>query len=193
MKFFLTIFERIATVYKWNEDIWSLKLAPLLIGPAQAANANIAKEDVFEYQQVKAAILKRYDINEETYRQRFREARPKQNESHGEFVLRIRDLFTKGTHLDTCKVNELADTLILEHFLNTLPNMLQVWVREKKPTTPTVAAEFSDNYYLARKAIPTEESKSRSSVLNAIDISHVTVLQNYNKTHNFRPFNQEQC
>ena len=34
---FLTIFEQNATAYKWKEDTWCLKLAPLLIGPAQAA------------------------------------------------------------------------------------------------------------------------------------------------------------
>ena len=36
---FLTTFVRIATAYKWPEDIWTLKLAPLLSGKAQAVNS----------------------------------------------------------------------------------------------------------------------------------------------------------
>lgn len=38
---FLTMFERVANAYKWPDDVWVLKLAPLLTGKAQAAYANM--------------------------------------------------------------------------------------------------------------------------------------------------------
>ena len=50
--------------------------------------------------------------------------------------------------------NELVDILILEHVLNCFPPDLHVWVREKKSTSQIEAAEWADNYSLARKAIP---------------------------------------
>ena len=86
---------------------------------AQAAYAKMAKEDVTDYQQVKAAILKRYSINKETYRQRFREARLKQNETHGKYSGFVYQL----AHSDTCKVNDLADTLIREHFTELVTSL----------------------------------------------------------------------
>ena len=69
MEHFLTTFERLARVCNWPPDVWVLYLAPLLTGKAQSAYASMDKERARDYQSVKQAILKRYDINEETYRQ----------------------------------------------------------------------------------------------------------------------------
>ena len=69
---FLTTFERMMRVYGVKEDRWAFKLAPQLTGRAQQAYAALNVDDAGQYKQVKAAILRRYDINEETYRQRSR-------------------------------------------------------------------------------------------------------------------------
>ena len=47
---FLTMFERVANAYKWPDDVWVLRLAPLLTGKARAAYANMdaAKSKEFE-------------------------------------------------------------------------------------------------------------------------------------------------
>jgi len=46
---------------------------------------------------VKEAILKRYDIHEETYRQRFHKAVKKDEESYAELGVRLTDTFNKWT------------------------------------------------------------------------------------------------
>ena len=63
----LTGFERVATAYRWPDELWVLKLAPLLTGRALAAYANMDQEEAKSYKNVKKAILRRFDINEETY------------------------------------------------------------------------------------------------------------------------------
>jgi len=56
-------------VYGVREDRWAFKLAPQLTGRAQQAYAALNADDAAKYEKVKAAILRRYDISEETYRQ----------------------------------------------------------------------------------------------------------------------------
>ena len=71
---YLTTFERMMVVYELDRARWAFKLAPQLMGKAQKAYAAMATEDAGDYDPVKTTILKWYDINEETYRQRFRAA-----------------------------------------------------------------------------------------------------------------------
>ena len=66
IKNFLTGFERVARAYKWSEDMWVLKLIPLLTGRCMAAYANMDPEMARDYEEVKQAILHRFDINKET-------------------------------------------------------------------------------------------------------------------------------
>ncbi|KAL1263456.1 hypothetical protein QQF64_006195 [Cirrhinus molitorella] len=68
---YLTTFERIATVCKWPSEDWAIRLVPLLTGKARAAYVAMDVEEMTDYGQVKEAILKKYSINSETYRQRF--------------------------------------------------------------------------------------------------------------------------
>ena len=74
---FLTTFERLMTLYHVDETQWIAKLAPQLTGRIQQAYAVMLTEDAFWYKEVKKTILRHYEINEQTYRQRFRATCPK--------------------------------------------------------------------------------------------------------------------
>ena len=63
--------------------VWATQVAGLLTGKALAAYAVLTPEGCI-YKKVKEAILRRYDINEETYRQQFRQDRKKGKESYWE-------------------------------------------------------------------------------------------------------------
>ena len=89
---YLTTFERVMAANKVSRDRWSYQLAPYLTGKAQQAYAGLLPEEAKTYDTVKEAILRRYDINMETYRQRFRNLRLQENESPQEVVTRLRDL-----------------------------------------------------------------------------------------------------
>ena len=85
--------------YEVKEKRWAVKLAPQLTGKAQQAYAAMKVEDAGTYRLLKEAILRRYDISEETYRQRFRDAERKDSESVSElddgklksFITRLED------------------------------------------------------------------------------------------------------
>ena len=59
------------------------KLAPQLTGKAQQAYAALDLDKTADYDQVKSAILKRYNVTEETYRTRLRAVSRGKQESYG--------------------------------------------------------------------------------------------------------------
>ena len=59
-------------------------------------------DDLKAYAKLKDAILRRYDINEEGYRQRFRSAASKPGETNREFRARLSDLAKKWMRSENC-------------------------------------------------------------------------------------------
>ena len=95
------------------------------------------------------AILNRYGVNEENYRQWFRQARRKQGESSAEFAVRLSDLMDKW--MQVCdKVEAVKDKQVMEQLIETLPCYVHIWVKDCKPKTSKEAGENADDYFQAR-------------------------------------------
>ena len=92
---YLTTLECLMKAYDVAKERWAFKLAPQLIGKAQQAYAAMLPDDAKDYDKIKDAILRRYDITEESYRQRFRLLKPKTEETIQELEARLRDLAAK--------------------------------------------------------------------------------------------------
>jgi len=65
---YLINFERIMSAYEIHKNQWPYHLASQLTGKAQLVFAAISLTETRDYDAIKAAILARYDINEEAYR-----------------------------------------------------------------------------------------------------------------------------
>ena len=117
---YLTTFERLMQVYEVPQERWAFKLAPQLVGKAQQAYAAPSPDDVKDYAILKKAILLRYDIIEESYRQRFRAASRKEGETNRELSARLQDVADKWTQGCNTK-EELKDLIVLEQLVSTLP------------------------------------------------------------------------
>ena len=74
----------LSSVYKVEKAKWTYKLAP------QLAFAAMEQTKAGNYE-VKAVILIRYDINDETYCQRFQAAAKKDGESHRVLAIHFQD------------------------------------------------------------------------------------------------------
>ena len=68
---YLVTFEWLMAAYEVPTSRWAFQLAPQLSGKAQQAYAALSGEAASDYKQIKEAILRRYDVNAETYRQKF--------------------------------------------------------------------------------------------------------------------------
>ena len=159
---YLVTFERIMEAYKVEKDRRTYHLAPQLTGRAQQAFAALTSEDAKSYDAVKAAILVRYDINEEAYRRRFRTAIRKGSETNKELATRLMDLQAKWLR-EHQTVEEMREVIGLEQFLNALSREKKIWVTERKPKTCIQAGELADEYEQVRKQEPGEKTDLKQS------------------------------
>ena len=123
---YLTTFERTANTFEWPKEKWVVKLVPCLTGEAQAAYAAMSIMESNDYEKVKEAIRKRYDITEETYRQRFRSTKTSREESYKEMYVRLKDLFKKWIKPDGKAVEEIIEVIIMEQLVDTMPPGVQI-------------------------------------------------------------------
>ena len=73
-----------------------------------------------DYSRLKDAIFRRYDITDESYRQRFRTGKHgSRDETNRELVVRLNDLATKWLKSKESR-EAVIDQIILEQFLKTL-------------------------------------------------------------------------
>ena len=70
-------FERTALNLGWPKECWSMLLQTVLTGKAQRAYAALPTENCADYDLVKAAVLKSFELVPEAYRQKFRTQRKK--------------------------------------------------------------------------------------------------------------------
>ena len=101
-----------------------------------------------DYAELKAAILRRYNINEETYRQRFRTAKLGDGETPRKLATQQSDLalrYTKDCHTAA----EVRQLVVKEQLLNTLSVDIRVWVSERIPTPSAEAGQLAEDYLQA--------------------------------------------
>ena len=146
---YLTTFERMMTAFEVQKERWVFKLAPYLTGKVQQAYDAMAAEDASEYECLKAAILKRYNINEETYRVRFRAVARKPEEGYAEMATRVLDLLRKWMR-ECTSMEEVMEMVAVEQMLNSLPAEMRVWVCERKPKTVTEVGKLADDFAQGR-------------------------------------------
>ncbi|XP_055020148.1 uncharacterized protein LOC129411887 [Boleophthalmus pectinirostris] len=148
---YLTTFERLATAYQWPELEWAVRLIPYLTGKARAAYVAMDFEESCNYKKVKEAILMKYEINEDVYRQRFREPDLQPGETPREFYNRLKDLYLKWMQPEKKAKEQVGEVLILEQFYRSLSPELRVWVKERTPASGREAAELVENFLSARR------------------------------------------
>ena len=155
---YLTTFERLMTVSGVRRDRWAYLLAPQLTGRAQKAFAAMGEVEAGDYDALKTAILKRYNINEETYRLQLRSISKQSGESYRELATRVMDLMCKWTAESKTR-EEVLELGAVEQLLNAMPEDVRVWIRERKPKTCAEAGELADDYVQARGSGKTETTR----------------------------------
>ena len=129
---------------------WVTHLVPLLSGKALKAYTGLSEAASKEYGTVKETILKYFNIGITTYRNRFKAARMKENESAQEFSTRLTDLFMKWS--SACRnIDDLRQLILVDKFVSDLPLHIRSWLWDKKPATLAVAAELHDDYVASRR------------------------------------------
>ena len=148
---YLLTFERMMEAYEIDRSQWSFKLAPQLTGKAQQAYAALNPDEASDYDTLKKAVLRRYNITEETYRRQFRAAKLQKTETPRELTTRLMDMAKKWSK-ECSTFDGLLDLIVKEQLLNCLPEDIRVWVRERKAKTSAEAGELAEDFLQARSA-----------------------------------------
>ncbi|GFO00798.1 hypothetical protein PoB_002730300 [Plakobranchus ocellatus] len=140
----LTRLERFAESNGWSREKWSSSLCALLTGRALDCYGRLSVEQAKDYEKVKEALMKRYDLTEDGYRRKFRTCKPAEGESSDMFIARIVTYLDRWIELSKMdkSYEKLKDLIVREQFMNACPEDLATSLREKDlPTLERVAKE----------------------------------------------------
>ena len=152
MDSYLLRFERYATAQKWEPDTWATGLSALLQGKALDVYALMPKEDALNYDKLKAALLKRYELTEEGFKRKYKKRRPENGETFQQFTTRMKSYFTRWIDMASIeKSYEGLQDLILREQLTFICNRdLELFLCEREPKSLEQASKLADQYKEAR-------------------------------------------
>ncbi|XP_065939370.1 uncharacterized protein [Magallana gigas] len=102
---FLRSFERLATLHKWQKAEWALRLIPQLTGKALDTYARLGEVEANDYDVIKNAILKRYNLTASTYKDKFRGCKQFSSETFREFSSRATNYFDHWCQMEKVPKN----------------------------------------------------------------------------------------
>ena len=146
-------FERTALNLGWPKECWSMLLQTVLTGKAQSAYATLPTENCADYDLVKAAVLKSFELVPEAYRQKFRTQRKTENQSYVEFLREKENALDKWC--DSKRIDgdaeKLRQLILAEEFLNCVPEEVRVHLSERKTDVTYEMAALADEYILTHR------------------------------------------
>ena len=151
-KYFLH-FEKVAENLKWPKEQWTLLLQSVVIGKAHEIYTQLSLEQSSDYDKVKELILKAYELVPEAYRQKFRNCRKENDQTHVEFARTKEQLFdrwcsSKKIGSDYPKLRQL---MLVEEFKRCINSDVKSFLDEKEVETLEKAARLADDYTLTHK------------------------------------------
>ena len=148
MDSYLERFERFASSQKWEPTNWALCLSALLRGRALDVYSMMPKDDVNNYELLKDALLKRYQLTADGFKKRLRTAKPETGETPTQFLTRIGNYLERWIVLAKAdKTYEgLKNLIIEEQYLKTCPKEMAMYLKEGRPKTIKELGEIAENY-----------------------------------------------
>ncbi|GFO36712.1 reverse transcriptase [Plakobranchus ocellatus] len=90
-------------------------------GRALDCFGRLSAEQAKDYDKVKEALMKRYDLTEDGYRRKFRTCKPAEGESHDMFIVRI--VWIELSKMDK-SYKKLKVLIVREQFMDACPEEL---------------------------------------------------------------------
>ena len=146
-KYFLH-FEKVAENLKWPKEHWTLLLQSVIIGKAREIYTQLTVQQSSSYDTVKELILKAYELVPEAYRQKFRNCKKENEQTHVEFARTKEQLFdrwcsSKKIGSDHEKLRQL---MLVEEFKRCINSDIKSFLDEKQVETLEAAARLADDY-----------------------------------------------
>ncbi|XP_071059089.1 uncharacterized protein [Pseudochaenichthys georgianus] len=164
---YFVLFERVATTFKWPGNMWTVMLQCVLAGKAQEVYTALSEEVSRDYEQVKAAILRAYELVPEAYRQKFRGLKRQDCQAYVEFAREKEVLFGRWcSSTGTKSLEDLKTLVLMEEFKYRLPYTVATYLNEQKPVKLFDAAVLADEYALTHKTVYSERTRAQAGFVD---------------------------
>ena len=149
---YLMRFERYVETQKWPKSAWATHLSALLKGKALDVYVLLPSEDALDYDKLKLALLKRYDLTEDGFKQRFRSTKPEDGETFVQFSVRLGSYLQRWLRMANIAetYEDLFDLVLRDQFLNICNRDLTLFLKERTPKSIQDMADLADHYREAR-------------------------------------------
>ena len=150
---YFAYFEKVADSLNWPKESWVLLLQSVLVGKAQEIYGSLSVEQSSNYEHVKEAILKAYELVPEAYRQKFRNYLKYDSKTHVEFAREKENLFNRWCHSKEIGQDfiKLKQMVLLEEFKDKVRPDIRSHLYEQKVEQLEKAALMADDYALTHK------------------------------------------
>ncbi|XP_071486349.1 uncharacterized protein [Diadema antillarum] len=163
MDSFLCRFERFAQSSGWDREEWSLPLSTLLTGKALEVYTRLPSEDANDYDKLKSALLHRYELTEEGFREKFRPINyPEEGETYSQFSERLRRYLLRWVELAEIEQSfeGLCELFIIEQMYKVCPKEMKLFVKERKPNRLEGLITLAQQYQEAHPKMKHDSKRS---------------------------------
>ena len=157
-------------------------------GRALEVYSRLSEEAAQDYDRVKLALMKRYDLTEDGYRRKFRASQPEVNESPEQFIVRLDRYLLRWLELSNTErsFKGLKDLIVKEQFIDSCPKELALHLRERAPETLAQIAKIADQYleahgkhlfsHASRKPVVLPQKDETKNQQNDSSVTSVTLV-----------------
>ena len=166
MDSYLYRFEQFALAQGWRQNDMAIYLSALLRGKALEVYSRMPPDQSRDYVTLKRALLRRYQLTEEGFKAKFRTAKPDNNESPAQFIVRIDNYLQRWIELSAVPQTfvGLKSLFVKEQYINSCPTDLAVFLKERAPADLATLGDLAQQYLDAHQS-----STPRNRVSNKPD------------------------
>ena len=163
MDSYLSRFEKYAVANKWDRSIWAAYLSALLKGRALEVYDRLSVADANDYEKLKDALLKNFDMTERGFRKKFRNDRPERSETFIQFGSRLRSYLDKWINMAKIEntFEAICDFIAQDQFLESCSRELYVHLKPKTFKNLDEMAKEADLFAEARGGVHTCTNKGQ--------------------------------
>ena len=156
MDSYLSRFEKYAVANKWERIIWAAYLSALLKGRALEVY-RLSVADANDYEKLKDALLKNFDMSEHGFRKNFHYDRPERSETFIQFGSRLCSYLDKWINMAKIEntFEAICDFMARDQFLESCSRQLYVHLKPKTFKNLDEMAKEADLFAEARGGVHT--------------------------------------
>mgnify|MGYP001793941641 FL=1 len=148
MDSYLERFEWVAEGCNWDKGDWPYHLSQYLKGKATEAYIRLSPSDRKNYNKVKEALLERFNLTQEGYRKKLRDAEAYEDETPAQLHTRIKTYVLKWIELSGGK--DIVDLVSDEQFISSCPEDLAIHLRQTSYNNSVEMCDAASLYLHAR-------------------------------------------